>query len=200
MTSIREIFSTFAPEYLQRYGIAMPANHRKVIDAITACRTEACGVAFYRCDSCAEPQQFFRSCGNRHCPTCQYNKTQQWLQKQLQRQLPGHHFLITFTVPEQLRLFIRQHQRLCYAALFKASSDAIKNSPQILNTSVATFPASSVSSIPGDELFSTIPTSTTSFAVGRFLHLMARGILPDSISFCPSKPSRLSSEPNSAIS
>jgi len=126
MTSIREIFTTFAPEYLQRYATAMPSNHRKVIDAIMACRTQACGLAFYRCDGCAEPQQFFVSCGNRHCPTCQYNKTQQWLQTQIKRQLPGHHFLITFTLPEQLRSFIRQHQRVGYAALFKASSDAIK--------------------------------------------------------------------------
>jgi hypothetical protein len=126
MTSIREIFTTFGPEYLQRYATAMPKTHRKAIDAIMACRTEACGIAFYQCDSCAEPQQFFRSCGNRHCPTCQYSKTQQWLQKQFERQLPGHHFLMTFTVPEKLRFFMRQNQRVAYSALFKASSDAIK--------------------------------------------------------------------------
>ena len=126
MTSIHEIFTTFGPEYLQRYATKMPKTHRKVIDAIMACRTEACGMAFYQCDSCAEPRQFYRSCGNRHCPTCQHHKTQQWLQKQIQRQLPGHHFLITFTVPEPLRSFMRQNQRLAYSALFKASSDAIK--------------------------------------------------------------------------
>jgi len=126
MTSIREIFSTFGPEYLQRYATTMPSTHRKVIDAIITCRTEACGIAFYQCDGCAEPQQFFVSCGNRHCPTCQYTKTQQWLQKQITRQLPGHHFLMTFTVPEQLRFFMRQNQRAGYSALFKASSDAIK--------------------------------------------------------------------------
>ena len=90
------------------------------------CRTEACGIAFYNCQGCAQPQQFFVSCGNRHCPTCQYNKAQQWLQTQIGRQLPGHHFLITFTVPEQLRSFMRQNQRACYSALFKASSEAIK--------------------------------------------------------------------------
>ena len=126
MTSIHEIFTTFGPEYLQRYATAMPKTHRKVVDAIMACRTEACGMAYYQCESCAEPRQFYRSCGNRHCPTCQHNKTQQWLQKQIDRQLPGHHFLITFTVPENLRSFMRQNQRVGYAALFKASSAAIK--------------------------------------------------------------------------
>jgi hypothetical protein len=34
--------------------------------------------------------------------------------------------LITFTVPEKLRAFIRRHQRICYAAMFEASSEAIK--------------------------------------------------------------------------
>jgi hypothetical protein len=126
MTTIRDIFSTFGPEYLLRFADTIPNGHRKVIAAIIACRTEACGVAFYQCEGCAGPQQFFVSCGNRHCPTCQHNKTQQWLQTQINRQLPGHHFLITFTVPEQLRSFIRQHQRVCYSALFKASSDSIK--------------------------------------------------------------------------
>jgi hypothetical protein len=126
MTSIREIFSAFGPEYLQCYGATMPKTHRKVIDAIMTCRTEACGIAFYQCEGCAEPQQLFVSCGNRHCPTCQYSKSQHWLQTQIQRQLPGHHFLITFTVPEQLRSFMRQHQRVAYSALFEASSQAIK--------------------------------------------------------------------------
>ena len=36
MTSIREIFTTFGPEYLQRYATRMPKTHRKVIDAIIA--------------------------------------------------------------------------------------------------------------------------------------------------------------------
>ena len=88
MTSIHEIFTTFGPEYLQRYATAMPKTHRKVIDAIMACRTEACGIAFYQCESCAESHQFYRSCGNRHCPTCQYRKTQQWLEKQIRAPTP----------------------------------------------------------------------------------------------------------------
>ena len=100
MTSINEIFRTFGPEYLQRYANSMPKTHRKVIDAMMACRTESCGLAIYQCETCAESHQLYRSCGNRHCPTCQQHKTRQWLEKQINRQLPTHHFLITFTVPE----------------------------------------------------------------------------------------------------
>src|SRR5947207_1663248 len=103
MTSIHEIFTTFGPECLQRYATKMPKTHRKVIDAIVACRTEASGIAFDQCESCAEARQFYRPCNNRHCATCQYNKTQQLLQKQITRRLPGHHCRITFTAPQQLR-------------------------------------------------------------------------------------------------
>ena len=71
MTSINEIFRSFAPEYLERYANSMPKTHRKAIDALIACRTEACGLARYQCETCAGSHEFYRSCGNRHCPTCQ---------------------------------------------------------------------------------------------------------------------------------
>ena len=83
MTPINEIFRTFGPEYLQRYSHLMPKAHRKVIDAIIACRTEACGVALYECESCGQLHRVHRSCGNRHCPTCQHHKTRLWLEKQM---------------------------------------------------------------------------------------------------------------------
>ena len=39
MNSVNDIFRTFGPEYLQHYGNRMPKTHRKVIDAMMACRT-----------------------------------------------------------------------------------------------------------------------------------------------------------------
>jgi hypothetical protein len=126
MTPINEIFRTFGPEYLERYSQVMPKAHRKVIDAIIACRTEVYGMAIYQCEKCGQIHRVYRSCGNRHCPACQHHKTRQWLEKQIKRQLPGHHFFLTFTVPEKLRRFIRKNQRVAYSALFKASSEAIR--------------------------------------------------------------------------
>lgn len=126
MTSIAEIFQTFGPEYIERFAQTMPPEHRKAIDAIMGCRTQQAGTILYQCVQCGHPHLVYRSCGNRHCPTCQHHKSQQWLQAQSSRQLPGHHFMITFTGPEKLRPFIRSHQRLAYAALFKASSQALK--------------------------------------------------------------------------
>jgi len=126
MTTINEIFQEYAPEYIGRFGQSMPSEHRKVIDAIIHCRTQDCGTMIYQCEDCGQNHIVFRSCGNRHCPNCQHRKTHQWLTKQVHRQLPGHHFMITFTVPKQIRRFIRSHQRLGYAAMFKASSETMK--------------------------------------------------------------------------
>jgi hypothetical protein len=104
----------------------MPDNHKKVIDSIINCRTEACGTLVYNCQKCGTIHYVYRSCGNRHCPVCQNHKTIQWYEKQMERQLPGHHFMLTVTVPECLRFFIRSNQSAAYSALFKSSADAIK--------------------------------------------------------------------------
>ena len=126
MSPISEIFRTFSPEYIDLFGDSIPQEHRKAIDAIVQCRTEAAGIGVYQCEECGEIQRVNRSCGNRHCPTCQNHKSREWLERQLDRQLPGHHFMITFTVPEDLRPTIKSNQRACYSALFTSSSSSIK--------------------------------------------------------------------------
>jgi hypothetical protein len=126
MGKLSELFRTFGPEYLATYGADIPAGHRKALQALMACRTDACGVVGYTCSQCGEPHWTFGSCGNRHCPQCQHHKSQAWLAARLQQALPGHHFLLTFTVPEALRPFLRSHQRAGYGALFAASADALK--------------------------------------------------------------------------
>jgi hypothetical protein len=52
-----------------------------------------------------------RSCGNRHCPNCQKEKTQAWLEKQTQKLLPVQHFVVTFTVPQELRRLLHGNQK-----------------------------------------------------------------------------------------
>jgi hypothetical protein len=83
------------------------------------------------------------ACGNRHCPQCQHHTTQQWLHHHLDKQLPGPHFLITFTVPETLRPVIRSYQHLAYHTLFNASSQAIKRlakEKRFIGTAIPGFP------------------------------------------------------------
>ncbi len=125
MTTIREIFNAFAPEYLAR-SPNLPLAHHKVISAIQQCQSGHDGQSLSQCPSGGNQHRVQHSCGHRHCPQCQQHTTQQWLQHHLDTQLPGPHFLLTFTVPETLRPFIRSHQRLAYQAMFQASATALK--------------------------------------------------------------------------
>ncbi len=126
MPTVADVLRRYGGAYLERFGEAMPVEHRKVLHALTACRTGVLGTVLYACSSCGRKHPVGRSCGNRHCPTCQYDKTRAWLEKHTAQLLPCPYFLLTFTVPAELRRFVRSHQRVCYAALFEASSQAIK--------------------------------------------------------------------------
>lgn len=126
MPTIKDIFNAYGPQYLAKFVDTIPAEHRKVITAIRACRTAVYGMTVYQCIDCGKNHRVFRSCGNRHCPSCQQHKAHDWKQRQTENSLPGQYFMITFTVPEEIRRFIRSHQRLAYDALFKASSSAMQ--------------------------------------------------------------------------
>jgi Putative transposase/Transposase zinc-binding domain len=126
MPTVADVLRRYGGEYLERFGATMPREHKKVLRAITACRTGALGTVLYACQSCGRTHTVGRSCGNRHCPTCQQDKTQAWLEKQIDRLLPCPYFLVTFTLPAELRALARSHQRVVYAALFAASSEALR--------------------------------------------------------------------------
>ena len=127
MPSVAEALRVFAPGYLKRYGDAVPLGHRKVLDAIVRCRTGELGGVVYECESCGHQHWAGRSCGNRHCPTCQFHKTQIWLAKQTARLLPVPHFCVTFTVPQELRMPLRSKQREGYKALFDAAAESLRD-------------------------------------------------------------------------
>jgi hypothetical protein len=141
MLTLTAIFTTYAPEYIERYP-NLPASHHKALDAICHCRTGAYGYSLSACESCGRHHHIAHACGNRHGPQCQHQKAAQWLHSQLDTQLPGPYFLITFTVPEALRPFCRSHPRLAYQALFSASSQALKRlakEPRFIGTTLPGF-------------------------------------------------------------
>jgi Putative transposase/Transposase zinc-binding domain len=125
MITVADCLRQHAPAYLAKFGDAIPAGHRKVLAAITRCRTGELGGVLYQCRDCRREHWVGRSCGNRHCPTCGHDKTARWLDKQARRLLPVHHFLVTFTVPDQVRSALRRSQRCGYGALFDAGSQTI---------------------------------------------------------------------------
>ena len=127
MPTVADCLRQHAPRYLQKFGADVPLRHRKVLDLISRCRTGSLGSVLYECNGCGRRHWTGRSCGNRHCPNCQKEQTYAWLEKQTSRLLPVHHFLVTFTVPEELRSVLRSSQADGYRALFDAASGAIRD-------------------------------------------------------------------------
>jgi hypothetical protein len=121
---LADIFRQYGPAYRQKYASRMPASHLKAMRAVEQCRTEALGGQVYHCPNCEQVQYSYHSCRNRHCPKCQNEKAQDWLDKQQDLLLPVPYFLLTFTLPAGFNEVARSHQRLLYDLLFKASAAA----------------------------------------------------------------------------
>ena len=79
MPTVAEVVRRYGPAYLERFGDTMPAAHRKVLRDIAACRTGELGTVLYRCEDCGRTHAVGRSCGDRHCPSCQRDKAEAWL-------------------------------------------------------------------------------------------------------------------------
>ena len=110
---------------IEVYPCMLP-NHLKAMQAIEACRTEALGGHVYFCEKCGENHYSYHSCKNRHCPKCQNDNANEWLQKQTELLLPVTHFMNTFTLPDSLRQLARSNQKIIYNILFKASAAALQ--------------------------------------------------------------------------
>ena len=126
--SFHELLGQVAPQYLERFGSSMPGRQREVLRRTLRCRTPALGGELFRCPDCGHFHYRYHSCNDRHCPLCGQADADQWLDKQRKRLLlPVIYFLVTFTVPEPLRAWIRSHPQLGYELLFAASAQALQD-------------------------------------------------------------------------
>jgi hypothetical protein len=125
MTTLGEIVRHYGAAYRAQYGEQLLPSQQAALQAIEQCRTEALGGQVYRCPACGTTRYSYHSCRNRHCPTCQHDAAQRWLSGQQELLLPVPYFLVTFTLPSELRDLAYRHQRLIYNLLFRASAAAL---------------------------------------------------------------------------
>ena len=126
MLELAEIIRVAGPAYLDAHAGRLLPSHRRALDDIVHCRTPSLGGSLYRCDDCGALDYRYHSCRNRHCPKCQADRAQVWLDRVQQRLLPCDHYLLTFTLPHQLRAVARAHQRVVYAALLREAAAAVQ--------------------------------------------------------------------------
>lgn len=126
MLELADIFCAAGPAYRQAHAGRMLPAHRRAMDDIVQCRTPALGGSLYACDDCGALDYAYHSCRNRHCPRCQEERAQDWLERVRARLLPCDHYLLTFTLPPQLRAVARSHQELVYAMLLREAAAAVQ--------------------------------------------------------------------------
>ena len=199
MPTIADVLRRYGGQYLERFGATMPREHKKVLHAITACRTGELGTVLYVCQSCGEIHAIGRSCGNRHCPTCQHEKTKAWLEKQTDRLLPCPYFLVTFTLPAELRAGPKPSAR-CTPPCSRLPARRRAPWPRTRDLWAPIASASSVFCILGAGRWSITRTCTTWCRVAGSTRVAIAGCPPGLISscrwrLCPSLPRQVPRHP-----
>jgi hypothetical protein len=123
---LADVLAAHWPAYVAKFGRLIPNEQRAAVRAILRCRTSALGGQHYRC-ACGQEHFAWHSCNHRACPRCGRDDAAAWLEQQRTRLLPVPYFLLTLTVPEQLREPIRAARKPWYGALLKESAGAMQD-------------------------------------------------------------------------
>jgi Putative transposase/Transposase zinc-binding domain len=126
MITLSSIIERFDGAYLAQYPNAALPSHRQALDALKHCRSSGATHMLAQCDGCQEQRTVPHSCGHRSCPHCQHFESQRWIERQTQRLVPGNYFLITFTLPAQLRELAWQHQRQLYSVMMECAWQTLR--------------------------------------------------------------------------
>lgn len=124
MLEVADIFRRHGAAYRAQYQL-LPSQARAMQD-IAACRTAYFGGHLKQCDHCGGQVYAYHSCRNRHCPKCHGDQTERWLAQQQSRLLPCPYFLVTFTLPAELRLLAFAHQKKVYGLMMRCAGAALQ--------------------------------------------------------------------------
>jgi len=88
--TVAQVLKVFLPEYRDRH--ALPAHPLKVLRRLAQCRSGQLGWTVWQCQQCHRTHWRPHGCGDRHCPSCQHQRSRQWLQEQRRALLPVRYF------------------------------------------------------------------------------------------------------------
>ncbi len=124
---LTSIINQYYDAFLTRHGDTVLPGHLKAIQAIRRCRTPDSGQLYVQCPHCGHGQWRPLSCGHRSCPQCQNHEATQWIDRQQAKLLPVPYFMVTFTLPCELRSLAWNHQKAVYSILFSCAASTLKD-------------------------------------------------------------------------
>ena len=130
MIRLATVIETFEADFLAQYRERVRPEHYRALAAMKHCRTQASLKMQAKCTECAHQRLVPHSCGHRHCPHCQHHESQQWLERQMQKQVPAEHFLMTFTLPAEFRPLAWAQPSVVYDLLLRCSWETVQTFSQ----------------------------------------------------------------------
>ena len=122
--NLTHIIEHYKEAFLNKYNLSHDQRH--ALDATLHCHTPRYGSIELHCSSCEHDQIQHPSCGHRSCHRCQNHLTTQWIERQSQKLLPVEYFMVTFTLPFELRSVARHNQKGFYTLLFECAISTLK--------------------------------------------------------------------------
>jgi hypothetical protein len=137
---VADILRAQGRQFIEHYERSLSYQQLKAYRAVLACRTAVLGGHLDVCADCGhQAPMSYNSCRNRHCPKCQAQARERWLQARQQELLETSYFHVVFTVPHELNLFALTSPRVFYDLLFRSAADTlleVARNPQRLGADI----------------------------------------------------------------
>lgn len=121
---VADVLTTHWPQVEQSAQIN--AWQLRTLGAIKRCRTAAMGGHVDACTDCGAVRASYNSCRNRHCPKCQGQHRELWIQKREEELLPVPYFHVVFTLPDTLNSLAIHKPKQVYDTLFETAWQTVK--------------------------------------------------------------------------
>src|SRR5512147_468394 len=95
---VADLVRAAGPAFIEHSCRWLNRLHLKVLTAIERCRTAALGGHVDRCTACGHQAISYNSCRNRHCPRCQANARDRWIDARSRDLLAVPYAHVVFTL------------------------------------------------------------------------------------------------------
>lgn len=140
---VADIFRAQGKNFIDRHRGRIRFQQLKVMRAILHCRTAALGGHIDICPRCGGDKTIsYNSCRNRHCPKCQTQARQRWIDARKQELLETRYFHVVFTLPHELHSLILQNEVELYNLLFRTVAKTlleVARNPEHLGAEIGFF-------------------------------------------------------------
>ncbi len=124
--SVIGVLRRFLPAFL-KLGPSLHSAQWRAIWALTHCRTPVMGGHLLACEPCSQRHFAYHSCNHRSCPQCGRATTAEWVARQLAKRVGAPYFMVTFTLPAELRhLFAGAMAKVAFDLFFAAAAGALR--------------------------------------------------------------------------